>query len=331
MPALQRSQSSVELVAGALRLSRSSLWLDAQGRRPLSFVSHAHGDHIARHERVIATDATVLLMRHRLGRPFEALRVPFGQAFDLGNLRLSLHPAGHVFGSAQLLAEHEGRRVLYTGDLGLSPALTAEHAEVQRCDVLVIESTFGHPRYRFPSRLQALDEVEQFVRRTIARGENPVLLAYALGKSQEVIRFLGERGHALRAEESVRAICRIYRKAGCALPRVAPFEGALRPGEVLLWPPHRRRSLTSLSRIRTCSLSGWAIDNGARQRFGSDEAIPLSDHADFAQLVSYAEATGARRIYTVHGFTEELAQALAARGLRASALREQQQLELFDC
>jgi putative mRNA 3-end processing factor len=78
-------------------------------------------------------------------------------------------------------------------------------------------------------------------------------------------------------------------------------------------------------------LSGWAIDRSARQSFGSDEAIPLSDHADFAQLVSYAEATGARRIFTVHGFAEELAQALAARGLRASPLREHIQLELFDC
>jgi putative mRNA 3-end processing factor len=280
---------------------------------------------------VIATDATVLLMRQRLGRSFESLRAPFGQTFDLGNLRLSLHPAGHVFGSAQLLAEREGQRVLYTGDLGLSPALTAEPAEVQQCDVLVIESTFGHPRYSFPPRLQALEEVEQFVRRTFARGEKPVLLAYALGKSQEVIRFLGERGIVIRAEQSVRAICRVYRRAGCALPEVAPYDGTLNPGEVLIWPPQHRRALASLTKIRSCTLSGWAVDHDARRRFGSDEAIPLSDHADFAQLVAYAEATGARRIFTVHGFTEELSQALAARGLRASPLREQRQLELFDC
>jgi putative mRNA 3-end processing factor len=324
-------EAGIERVGGALRLTRSALWLDSQSKQPLAFVSHAHGDHIARHGRVIATEATVLLMRQRLGRSFDALRVPFGQAFDLGSLRLSLHPAGHIFGSAQLLAERDGRKVLYTGDLGLSPSFTAEPAEVQRCDVLVMEATFGHPRYRLPPRLEALQRVEEFVRRTVALGLRPVLLAYSLGKAQEVIRFLSAQGYALRADEVVRSYCRVYRRAGCDLPEVSAFSGELGPGEVLIWPPHQRRALSSMVRARTCALTGWAADGSARRRFGSDEAIPLSDHADCEQLIGYALATGARRIFTVHGFTEELAQALVARGLRASPLREQKQLELFDC
>ncbi len=326
-------EAGIERVGGALRLTRSGLWLDAQSKQPLAFVSHAHGDHIARHERVIATEATVLLMRQRLGRSFDAVRAPFRQTFDLGNLKLSLHPAGHILGSAQLLAERDGRKVLYTGDLGLSPALTVEPAEAQACDVLVIEATFGHPRYRLPPRLEALADVEKFVRRTLALGLRPVLLSYALGKSQEVVRFLGDRGFVLRAAESVCAFCRVYRRAGCELPEVLPFgEGdELGAGEVLIWPPHLRRSLSSMVGIRTCALTGWAADGSARKRFGGDEAIPLSDHADCEQLIGYAHATGARRIFTVHGFTEELAAALVARGLRASPLREQKQLELFDC
>jgi putative mRNA 3-end processing factor len=328
---IANGRPAIERVSGALRLTQSGLWLDSQKRRPLSFVSHAHGDHLGYHEKVIATTATVLLMRQRLGRPFESLRAPYGQAFHLGDLRLSLHAAGHVLGSAQLLAERSGLRLLYTGDLGLSPSLTAEPAEIPQCDVLVLESTFGHPRYSLPPRLQALEEVERFVRRTLARGENPVLLAYALGKSQEVIRYLGERGYPLRADKSIRSICRVYRRAGCALPEVGPLEEGLRPGDVLIWPPHRRAALASFSRIRTCMLSGWAVDPDARRRFGSHESVPLSDHSDFSQLVGYAERTGARRVFTVHGFAEELAQALAARGMRATPLREQRQLELFDC
>ncbi len=322
----------VEIVGGGIRLGGSELWLDAPKRQPLSFVSHAHGDHIARHEQVIATPATARIMEHRLGRLPGALTVPYHQPFDLGPLRLSLFPAGHILGSAQILVVKDGRRIVYTGDLCLSPSLTAEPAEVISCDVLVLEATFGHPRYRLPPRPEALAQVEAFVNRALAAGEVPVLLAYALGKSQEVIRYLGERGFVLRADDSICAMAQIYRDSGCALPSVARYRGTVGPGEVLIMPPNRVRapSLRRLHRRRTAVLTGWALDPDGARRYRADEAIPLSDHADFTQLLTYVEQSRAKQVYTVHGFCQPLADELRARGIRAVPLDRGHQLELFD-
>src|SRR5512141_2787329 len=118
---------AVELRRGGLHLTGTSLWLDATRKTELSFISHAHSDHIARHERVIATSPTVALMTHRLGKLPAALPVPYNRPFELGPLVLELLPAGHMLGSAQLRATRaDGVRVTYSGDINFSPMLTAE-------------------------------------------------------------------------------------------------------------------------------------------------------------------------------------------------------------
>ncbi|HYX91607.1 MAG TPA: MBL fold metallo-hydrolase, partial [Myxococcaceae bacterium] len=151
---------SVELRKAGLHLSGTELWFDANRKSDLSFVSHAHADHIARHARVIATAATLRLMQHRLGKLHGALPVPYRRPFDLGRLVLELLPAGHVLGSAQLrVIREDGTRIVYTGDINFTNALTAEPAEIADCDVLVIESTFGHPRYVFPPRAELFDRL----------------------------------------------------------------------------------------------------------------------------------------------------------------------------
>jgi putative mRNA 3-end processing factor len=326
--------AEIEVTSDGMRVAESPLFLDARRPRALSFVSHAHSDHIARHDRVIATSATASLLAAKLGRIKRAsvVTAPYGQAFDLGALKLSLHPAGHVKGSAQILIRREGRRILYTGDLGLSPSMTAEAAEVVPCDVLILESTFGHPRYRLPPRPEALARVDEFVAAAFRRNEVPVLQAYALGKGQEIIAHLARRGIPVRAERSIGAMTAAYRVAGCDLPIPHRFSGTVEPGEVLLVPPHPTRgcSLREVPRRRTAVLTGWAVDAGAARRYGADEAIALSDHADCQGLLEYAAATGARRVFTVHGFCQHLAKELRANGIQAQPLDKANQLELFE-
>jgi putative mRNA 3-end processing factor len=325
------ARPDVELGPAGMRLSHYPLWLDAPRKQELAFVSHAHGDHIARHARVIATKPTLELMAHRLGKLPEPLAVPYRQAFELGPLTLELFPAGHVLGSAQLRATRDGRRVVYTGDLNVVPSLTAEQTEVAHCDTLVIEATFGHPRFAFPPRAEVLGLLRRFVEQALAEGGTPVVLGYALGKSQEAIAALGEAGLPLCAHASVHAVCNLYRAHGVKLPEVRLFRGEVQPGEVLFLPPNLRRSgaLLKLTRPRTVMLTGWAMDPSAPQGRGADLRLPLSDHADFAGLVEYARATGARRVFTVHGFCRELAEALQAQGVEAQPLKSSTQLELF--
>jgi len=322
----------IEVLRGQLKVASSGLFLDAHRRSACAFVSHAHGDHIARHDRTIATRATVALMRHRLGaQKGEALPVEYRKPFGLGDLTLELFPAGHVLGSAQLRVTRDGVALGYSGDLCLEPTLTAERAEVMACDVLVLESTFGLPRYVFPPKEEVLLQIRRFVDGALSDGATPVLLGYALGKAQEILKYLGEAGYRCRVPPVVAAVNKVYEAEGVALPGVAvlPPEGPA-PGEVVVAPPHLARSgaILRIPRRRTAVLTGWAID-GRRGFRGVDAAFPLSDHADYPALLRYARATGAARVLTVHGHARELAAALRREGLRAEPLVERAQLELL--
>jgi putative mRNA 3-end processing factor len=327
-------RAPIELLHGELHVTGSGLFLDARRRRACAFVSHAHSDHLGRHNRTIATAATAALARHRLGdrAAGEVLPAAYREPFGLGELTLELFPAGHVLGSAQLRAVNgAGVALGYTGDLCLEPTETAEPAEVMGCDVLVLESTFGLPRYVFPPKEEVLAAVRGFVDDALSDGVTPVLLGYALGKAQEILRHLGGRGYACRAHPAVHAVNRVYASLGVELPNVRPL-GPEGPGrdEVVVAPPHLARSspVQRIRRRRTAVLTGWAVD-GARHHRGVDAAFPLSDHADFPSLVRYAKATGAGRVLTLHGHAEPLARALRREGLRADPLEATAQLELL--
>ncbi|BDG09746.1 MBL fold metallo-hydrolase [Anaeromyxobacter paludicola] len=327
----------IELLDGALHVPGSVLYLDAPRKKECAFVSHAHGDHIGRHERTIATAPTVALMKHRLGEPkkkrAEALPVRYRERFGLADLSIELFAAGHVLGSAQIRVERNGVALGYTGDFCTEPTRTAEPCEVMPCDVLVLESTFGLPRYVFPPKDEVLAAIRRFVDDALSDGCTPVLLAYALGKAQEILAHLGALGYRCRAHPAVHAVNRVYAEHGVALENVSALdEEGPSPGEVVVVPPHLAGSaaMRHVRRRRTAILTGWALDQGARfGRRGVDAAFPLSDHADFPSLVRYAKATGASRCLTVHGFAHELAAALRAEGIRAEPLVERRQLELL--
>jgi putative mRNA 3-end processing factor len=322
----------VELRRGGLHLTGTPLWLDAKKQSELSFVSHAHADHIARHERVIATQATLNLMTHRLGPMRAALPVPYARPFDLGPLSIELLPAGHILGSAQIrVTREDGHRVVYTGDLNPAGSLTAEPATVAECDTLVIESTFAHPHYRFPPREKVFIAIESWVRSQLDRGVHPILLAYPLGKSQELIKYLGDRGFALCAQAKTYEVTKLYEQMGTALAPVRRFDGKLRAGEVGLFPPGPKHA-AALSKIgphATAVVTGWAVDSFAVRRYGADYAFALSDHGDFDAMMKYALATRADEIVTTHGFAREFAEALRAKGKIARAVGVPLQLSLF--
>ena len=330
-------QPPIELHRGELRVAGTALHLDAQRRAACAFVSHAHGDHIGRHDRTIATPATLALMNHRLGEPkrvrrAEQMPVGYRQPFGLGPQTLELFPAGHVLGSAQLrVTLEDGRTLGYSGDLCTDTPCAAEPAEVMPCDTLVLESTFGRPRYVFPPKQETLAAIRRFCDDALSDGVTPVLHGYALGKAQEILAFLSGAGYACRCHPVVHAINRIYEVHGVPLPGVRPIDAeGVAAGEVVVVPQQLAWSpaMKAVRRRRTAALTGWAID-GERMFRGVDAAFPLSDHCDFPSLLAYARATGASRIFTIHGFTDELAAALRREGMRAEPLREGSQLELL--
>jgi putative mRNA 3-end processing factor len=325
----------VEWSKGGLVMQGTPLWLDARLKTPLGFVSHAHSDHIARHEHVIATPETLRLMEHRLGPLLRVTPAPYGRRLRIEDLELELLPAGHVLGSAQVrITRGDGHRVVYTGDLSLDAALTAAPAEIAPCDTLILESTFGHPKYHFPPRAEAYDAVAAWARAQLERGRRPVLLAYSLGKSQEAIAQLTARGLSLCAHPSIHDVLQLYASLGVDL-EARRFDGQFLEGEVGIFPPFgwaKKMPRGSPERgplpWATAVLTGWALEQWGARRSGADIAFPVSDHADFPSLLRYATQSGAREIITVHGFAEELAKGLRQAGLFARAITERVQLEL---
>ncbi|MER2564615.1 MAG: MBL fold metallo-hydrolase [Myxococcaceae bacterium] len=319
----------VDWLKGGLKLQGSPLWFDARRKAEVSFVSHAHTDHIARHARAIGTKETLLLMQHRVGTIDDTVALDYGESFPFEDLTLELFPAGHVLGAAQVrVTRPDGHRVVYTGDFSPGEFLTARRSEVPACDTLIIESTFGHPKYRFPARGDVYDEVAAWCRRHLERGVRPLLFAYSLGKSQESIQQLAARGLRVAAHESIHAISALYSQLGVTIDARC-FDGTFLEGEVGLFPPFKKHRPENLGAVATAVLTGWALEPWGARRAGADVAFPVSDHADYPSLIDFAKATGAREVITLFGFAEELAAGLRKEGLLARAVTEKVQLDLF--
>ncbi len=311
-------------------LPQQDFWLDPWDAKPFAFVSHAHSDHIAPHQEVIVSERTACLMRARLPGARIEHPLPFGERRSIRSIDLTLLPAGHIFGSAQCLVFAGEETLLYTGDFKLRPGKSAEQAEWRPADTLVMETTFGVPRYRFPPTEEVIDRMVAFCSETIDAGEVPVLLGYSLGKAQEILCALEGAGLIPMLHGSVYQMTRIYEQLGQSFCKYVRYNRNDVAGKVLICPPSANRStmLENIPRKRVAFISGWAVDPNAVYRYQVDAAFPLSDHADYDDLLRYVDLVQPRRVLTLHGFAAAFASDLRARGLEAWALTEENQMEL---
>jgi Cft2 family RNA processing exonuclease len=303
-----------------LKLTKADLAVDFRRRQPRGFISHAHSDHMARHEYALCTPGTAALYRHRYG-PRPTREMPYGQPLEWGGLRLTTFPAGHCLGSAMLLAEDGQRSLLYTGDFKLGESATAARAELPRADVLVIESTYGNPLYRHPPRARVIDQLLTLVRDVLQRGATPIIEAYIVGKSQEVSRILSDAGLGVLQHPKIHQISQVYRACGVELDNCREYAGEPLAGHVVVVPPrmHRAGRLPGLRNTVTFAVTGWAAHAATRERLGVDHAIPLSDHADYDELLQTVERVAPKVIYCTHG-PASFVDCLRAEGFNAHPL-----------
>jgi len=313
-----------------LFLPEQDLWLDPWDAKPFAFVSHAHSDHIAAHTEIIVSQRTARLMQARLpGKRHEHV-VPFGRRTTIHGLDIMLLPAGHIFGSAQFFLETETGSLLYTGDFKLRRGQSAEAAEWTHAETLIMETTYGLPRYRLPPTQQVIEKIVAFCRDALEDDAVPVLLGYSLGKAQEILCALSGAGLTPMLHGSVYQMTRIYEEFGQSFCKYERYKANEVAGKVLICPPsaNRSRMLEKIAEKRVAMISGWALDPNAIYRYQVDAAFPLSDHADYTDLLRYVELVQPKRVLTLHGFAAEFARDLRDRGLEAWALSEQNQLEL---
>jgi Cft2 family RNA processing exonuclease len=306
------------------------LGLDVRRRQPHGFVSHAHSDHIAPHELAYCTPATGRLYRLRMGDDRAVLELPYRQPHEFGDARVTTFPAGHCLGSAMVLLECEAGTLLYTGDFKLCESATAERAELPRADVLIMESTFGQPRYRMPPRAAVVAQLLEIVHGALADGRTPVIHAYPLGKSQEVTKILTDSGVPVLQHPAAFAVSQAYVACGVDLGDFQLFKPALAPGRAVVTLPQRspRFRLPGIRHPVSIACTGWAISGSIRYQWGVDYGVPLSDHADFDELIETAKRVGAREIYCVHG-PRQFVDHLRARGFDARPVHGSYQTHMF--
>lgn len=320
----------VEYRRGVL-LPSVGLWLDPHDPRDLAFVSHAHSDHTGFHKRILCTPATARLMQARLGEGLPSCEtLAFGETRSFEGWSATLIPAGHVLGSAQLLYQDSQGTLLYTGDFKLRKGLSSEAVVTTQAETLVMETTYGLPRYQFPPVEETLGAIVKFCVEAFEEGETPVLFGYALGKAQEILSALQSAKLPVMLHASIARIAKVYEEFGVVFPPYMQLDVAKSAGHVLICPPavNGSRTLQNVRRPRTAALTGWAIDSGAIHRLQVDAAFPLSDHADYNDLLRYVEAVRPARVLTLHGFAQEFARDLRDRSIDAWALTGPNQLEL---
>src|SRR5438874_6493109 len=311
-------------------LPAQDLWLDPREAKRFAFISHAHGDHIAPHDEIILSERTARLLQARMPGTRTEHVLPFGEQRRVHEIDLTLLPAGHIFGSAQLFLSHENETLLYTGDFKLRRGKSAEATEWRQSDTLVMETTFGLPRYQFPPTEKIIEQIVAFCRDTIDDGAVPVLLGYSLGKAQEIICSLDGAGLTPMMHGSVYQMTRIYEQSGQSFCKYVRYNANDVAGKVLICPPsaNRSRMLEKIPRKRVAMISGWAVDPNAVYRYQVDAAFPHSDHAEYDDLVRYVDLVQPKRVLTLHGFAAEFARDLRDRGMEAWALMEENQMEL---
>jgi putative mRNA 3-end processing factor len=293
----------------------------------LAVISHGHSDHARPgHATVLATPATLDIMALRLGDQAGALRRPlaYGESIELGGVRLRLEPAGHVLGSAQVVMEYAGTRVVVSGDYKRRADPTCAAFAPIPCDLFVTEATFGLPVFRHPPPeaeiARLLHSVALFPERCHLVG------AYALGKAQRVIALLRAAGwqRPVYLHGALQGMCELYARHGVDLGELRPATGTADDlaGQIVVAPPGAvaDRWARRLPDPVVCLASGWMrVKQRAKSR-GVELPLVVSDHADWPELLRTVEDVGAREIWVTHGREEALIHALTQKGIAARAL-----------
>jgi putative mRNA 3-end processing factor len=276
----------------------------------LAVVTHAHADHARPGSKAYLTSLSgERLVRERVGRHATIEGLPFGETRVINGVTVSLHPAGHIRGSAQVRMEYQGEIAVVTGDYKREDDPVAEPFEVVPCHTLVTECTFGLPVYRWRPAAEIFADINAWWRANRESGVTSVILCYSLGKAQRLLAGVDASIGPILCHGAIERFVHLHRGLGVDLPNVdRPTGDALRDGlgKALVLAPPATLGTKWMSRFDPSALafaSGWMQIRGGRRRQGLDKGFPLSDHADWPGLLQTVRETGATTVWATHGFT----------------------------
>lgn len=320
MPALLESRPQ------GLYCAAGDFYIDPWRPVDRAIITHAHADHARPgHAHYLAAAPSAQVLRTRLG-DIALQTAAYGEVLTQGGVRVSLHPAGHVLGSAQVRLEVAGEVWVVSGDYKLDPDPTCAAFEPVRCHTFVTESTFGLPVYRWPPQARLAAELNQWWRSNAESGVTSVLFAYAFGKAQRVLALVDASIGPLLVHGAVAVLNHAYAESGVALPqaqRVTERPPGADAARALVLAPPSAQGTPWLARFGDYSdgfASGWMAIRGARRQRAVDFGLVMSDHADWPGLLAACAATGAERVLVTHGQTSALVRYLGEQGLDAAPI-----------
>jgi len=317
----------LQLTKDGLYCEAGDFYVDPWQAVARAVVTHAHSDH-ARWGcgSYLVARAGEGVLRARLGQEALIAGVEYGEPVHFGGVSLSLHPAGHVLGSAQVRLEHRGEVWVVSGDYKLESDVTCASFYPVRCHTFITEATFGLPIYRWAAQSEVFTDINAWWRANQSAGKASLLFGYALGKAQRLLAGLDSSIGPIFTHGAVERLNRVYRESGVKLPDTTVAGLAPRGTDwsrsIIIAPPSANGTpwTRRFGPLSTGFASGWMQIRGLHRRRSVDRGFVLSDHADWPGLMSAIDATGAPRVYVTHGYVGVVVRWLLEKGLNAVAV-----------
>ena len=319
MAVLQLTESGLYCPAG-------DFYIDPWRRVDRAVITHGHSDHCRwGMGRYLCAEPGLAILRARLGKDAPIDPIAYGDSVTINGVRVSLHPAGHILGSAQVRVEVGGEVWVVAGDYKTEPDPTCAPFELVRCHGFVTESTFGLPIYRWKPQKEVFAEINDWRHQNRTEGKCSVLLGYSLGKAQRLLAGLVE-GSPIVVHGAVAEINDAYRWAGIRLPSCETTSqhkrGHTYRETTVVAPPGVVGSpwLRSLGPCSIAFASGWMALRGRQKSSGIDRGFALSDHVDWQSMLDVIAGTGASQILVTHGYSAQVVRYLQEQGVNARVL-----------
>lgn len=325
---MKQPHSLLEMTAEGLYCPAGRFHVDPIRAVPCAVVTHAHADHARSGCGIYhASIPSVPLLKKRLDARADVHPLAWGEVVRFGPVSVSLHPAGHILGSAQVRVELGGEVWVVSGDYKREGDPTCRPFDPVACDTLITEATFALPIYRWPPVPDTVAAILEWWGENAEAGRASLIHCYALGKAQRLLAEIGAHtDRTVYIHTAIDELTSIYRASGVRMPPTGRISrepnGRSFAGELILAPPSARRGRWArrLGEHQSAFLSGWMLLRGPRRRAGYERGFVLSDHADWPALVRTACETGAKRVLTHHGYADVLARYLSEQGTPSAAL-----------
>lgn len=317
----------LEITDNGLYCAAGNFYVDPWRPVDRAVVTHAHADHARRgSQRYLTSVDGEHVLRTRMDVEARIDTLTYGQQVTVNGVHVSLHPAGHILGSAQVRIEHQGEVWVVSGDYKIEPDATCTPFEPVRCHTFVTESTFGLPIYQWPDQQSVFAEVNSWWRQNADIGKASILCGYSLGKAQRIIAGVDSSIGPIYCHGAVETCNRDYRNTGIPLPEThyagTGERGKKFAGALIVAPPSALGTpwVRKFGSVSTAFASGWMLVRGQRRRRAVDRGFVLSDHADWPGLFGAIQATDCERVFVTHGSRAVMVRRLRELGYEAHPL-----------